>query len=36
MTAQHAIREGPLLADNLVARAARRPTKPFRYTYAWA
>jgi NADH dehydrogenase len=31
MTAQHAIREGPLLADNIVAVLRGRPTKPFRY-----
>jgi NADH dehydrogenase len=31
MTAQHAIREGPRLADNLVAVLRREPTKPFRY-----
>ena len=31
MTAQHAIREGPLLAENLVAVLRGRPTKPFRY-----
>jgi NADH dehydrogenase len=31
MTAQHAIREGPLLADNIVAVLRERPTKPFRY-----
>ncbi len=31
MTAQHAIREGPLLADNIVAVLRDRPTKPFRY-----
>ncbi|HEY6326198.1 MAG TPA: NAD(P)/FAD-dependent oxidoreductase [Candidatus Cybelea sp.] len=31
MTAQHAIREGPRLADNLVAALRRKPTKPFRY-----
>lgn len=31
MTAQHAIREGPRLADNIVAALRGRPTKPFRY-----
>ena len=31
-TAQHAIREGPVLADNLVATLRGKPTKPFRYT----
>ncbi|MGP8100032.1 MAG: NAD(P)/FAD-dependent oxidoreductase [Candidatus Cybelea sp.] len=31
-TAQHAIREGPSLADNIVAAIRRKPTKPFRYT----
>ncbi len=31
MTAQHAIREGPRLADNLVATVRGRPTSPFRY-----
>ncbi len=31
-TAQHAIREGPALADNLVATLRNEPTKPFRYT----
>ncbi len=31
-TAQHAIREGPSLADNIVAAIRGRPTKPFRYT----
>lgn len=31
-TAQHAIREGPALADNIVATLRDRPTKPFRYT----
>ena len=31
MTAQHAIREGPLLADNIVAVLRGSPTKPFRY-----
>lgn len=31
-TAQHAIREGPVLADNLLATIRGRPTKPFRYT----
>ncbi len=30
-TAQHAIREGPALADNLVAVLKNRPTKPFRF-----
>ncbi len=34
MTAQHAIREGPSVADNIVAVLRRRPTKPFRYTVA--
>lgn len=32
MTAQHAIREGPRLADNIVAVLHRKPTTPFRYT----
>jgi NADH:ubiquinone reductase (H+-translocating) len=32
MTAQHAIREGPAVADNIVAVLRGRPTKPFRYT----
>ena len=31
LTAQHAIREGPLLAENIVATLRNRPTKPFRY-----
>jgi NADH:quinone reductase (non-electrogenic) len=31
MTAQHAIREGPKLADNIVAVLRSAPTKPFRY-----
>ena len=31
-TAQHAIREGPSLADNLIAVLRGQPTKPFRYT----
>jgi NADH dehydrogenase len=31
MTAQHAIREGPRLADNIVAVLRGLPTKPFRY-----
>lgn len=31
-TAQHAIREGPLLADNLVAAMHGRPTRAFHYT----
>jgi NADH dehydrogenase len=31
-TAQHAIREGPVLADNIVASLNGQPTKPFRYT----
>jgi NADH:ubiquinone reductase (H+-translocating) len=30
-TAQHAIREGPSLADNIVATLRGKPTKPFRY-----
>lgn len=30
-TAQHALREGPLLARNIVATLRGRPTKPFRY-----
>lgn len=30
-TAQHAIREGPVLADNIVAVLRGRPTKPFVY-----
>ncbi len=30
-TAQHAIREGPALADNIVATLRRLPTKPFAY-----
>ncbi len=31
MTAQHAVREGPHLADNLVRVLRGRPTQPFRY-----
>jgi NADH dehydrogenase len=31
MTAQHAIREGPQLADNIIAALRGKPTKPFRY-----
>jgi NADH:ubiquinone reductase (H+-translocating) len=31
-TAQHAIREGPSLADNIVAVLRGKPTKPFRYS----
>jgi NADH dehydrogenase len=31
-TAQHAIREGPSLADNIVAAIRGKPTRPFRYT----
>jgi NADH:ubiquinone reductase (H+-translocating) len=31
-TAQHAIREGPALADNLAATLRGMPTKPFHYT----
>ena len=31
-TAQHAIREGPALADNVVATLRGKPTKPFHYT----
>jgi NADH dehydrogenase len=31
-TAQHALREGPVLADNIVAVLHGQPTKPFRYT----
>ena len=31
-TAQHAIREGPSLADNIVAALRGEPTNPFRYT----
>ena len=31
MTAQHAIREGPHLAENIVASMRGRPTTPFRY-----
>lgn len=31
-TAQHAIREGPALAENIVAALRGKPTKPFRYT----
>ncbi len=30
-TAQHAIREGPVLADNIVAALGGKPTRPFRY-----
>jgi NADH dehydrogenase len=32
MTAQHAIREGPALADNVVATLRGQPTNPFDYT----
>jgi NADH dehydrogenase len=32
VTAQHAIREGPVLADNLIATLRGEPTKPFDYT----
>jgi len=32
LTAQHAIREGPLLADNILATLRGRATKPFHYT----
>ncbi len=31
MTAQHAIREGPVLADNIVAVLRGKPTRPFVY-----
>ncbi len=31
-TAQHAIREGPALADNVIAALRGLPTKPFRFT----
>lgn len=31
LTAQHAIREGPVLANNLIAVLKKRPTKPFRF-----
>jgi NADH:ubiquinone reductase (H+-translocating) len=31
LTAQHAIREGPALADNIIAVLRGRPTKPFRF-----
>lgn len=31
-TAQHAIREGPVLAGNIAATIHGRPTKPFKYT----
>ena len=31
-TAQHALREGPVLADNIVAKLRGEPTKPFHYT----
>lgn len=31
-TAQHAIREGPALADNIIATLRGKPTKPFHYT----
>jgi NADH:ubiquinone reductase (H+-translocating) len=31
MTAQHAIREGPCLADNIVALLHAKPTRPFEY-----
>ena len=30
-TAQHALREGPVLADNIIARLQGKPTKPFHY-----
>jgi NADH dehydrogenase len=30
-TAQHAIREGPAVADNVIATLRKRPTKPFNY-----
>jgi NADH dehydrogenase len=30
-TAQHAIREGPVLADNIVATLRGEPTKPFQF-----
>ena len=32
LTAQHAIREGPALADNLIAVLKNRQTKPFRFS----
>ena len=32
VTAQHAIREAPVLADNIVATLRGEPTKPFHYT----
>jgi NADH dehydrogenase len=32
MTAQHAIREGPVLAHNIAATLRGQPTKPFNYT----
>lgn len=31
-TAQHAIREGPILAENILASLRGAPTRPFRYT----
>lgn len=31
-TAQHALREGPALADNIVATLRGKPTKPFRFS----
>ncbi len=31
LTAQHAIREGPVLAENIVATLRGKPTKPFRF-----
>lgn len=31
VTAQHAIREGPVLADNIIARMRGEPTKPFTF-----
>jgi NADH dehydrogenase len=31
-TAQHAVREGPLLADNIVATLRRRPLRAFRFS----
>jgi NADH:ubiquinone reductase (H+-translocating) len=31
LTAQHAIREGPVLADNIIATLRDRPTKPFAF-----
>lgn len=30
-TAQHALREGPVLADNIIAQMRAEPTKPFHY-----